>query len=412
MKEWVSLSLFNDLVMKLISRVLFLVTFSFLLVTTMAQENIKPCECIPCGGQIQCQRGSTSWCECRNDKCFGGCLPPDRNPRRLAASVVTIITDEEVDLPPESLQQDPQRFAPILGKLLEGKVADGTYRIEYEDRKIGFVFAPAALAQLIEVEKELKVGLPSASPTPAPSPSPSSSPSQPQLEQESQTSISEVIKKSGWLGRIEFVILMVGFIYSILIAFERYTTLSNSRRESREFASRLANAIKKGLPEAINLSEKYRHSHLGLVVSSGLQVFSGYDELSEISAEEFDFARHAMQRTIGIKTTQLKRRLSSLAAISTTAPQIGVLGLLIGLMNAFHSTSITRSVYHSDVINQVLVGLSMLALGIATGILARWFSNYLNNKVKVFILEMNNAVSEIEEVFPSISIQVAKTNIA
>lgn len=385
-------------------------TLFLLVVTTMAQENIKPCECIPCGGQVQCTRGSTSWCECRSDKCFGGCLPPDRNPRRLAAAVVTIITDEEVELPPESLQEDPQRIAGILGKLLEGKIAEGTYRIEYEDRKIGFVFTPAALTQLIEVETQLKAVLPSASPTPSPTPSPS--PSQSQREQESQTGLSEIMTRGGWLGSLEFVILMTLLIYSIIIAYERFTTFSNSHRESQEFASRIANAFRQGLPEAIKLSRNYSHSHLGQVVNSGLEGFSAYDELSEIAVEEFDFARHAIQRTIALKTVQLKRGLSSLAAISTIGPQIGLLGLTIGLMNAFHSATTTGSVYTSDVINQILVGLSLLGLGIGTGIFARWFKNYVNSKVKGFILEMTNGASELEQVFPSISTQVAKSNIA
>jgi biopolymer transport protein ExbB/TolQ len=402
------------MIMKLVSRGLFLVTLSLLVATTVAQENIKPCECIPCGGQVQCTRGSTSWCECRSDKCFGGCLPPDRNPRRLAAAVVTIITDEEVDLPPESLQEDPQRFAGILGKLLEGKIAEGTYSIEYEDRKIGFVFTPAALTQLIEVETELKAVLPSASPTPSPTPtpSPSETSSQSQQEPESQTGFSEIMTRGGWLGSIEFVILMILLIYSIIIAYERFTTFSNSRRESQEFASRIANAFRQGLPEAIKLSRNYSHSHLGLVVNSGLEGFSAYDELSEIAVEEFDFARHAIQRTIAIKTVQLKRGLSSLAAISTIAPQIGLLGLTIGLMNAFHSATTTGSIYSFDVINQILVGLSLLGLGIGTGIFARWFKNYVNSKVKSFILEMTNGASELEQVFPSISTQVAKSNIA
>lgn len=392
----------------MVSKALVLAIFSFLFITVVkGQENIKPCECIPCGGQIQCQLGSTSWCECRSYKCYGGCLPPDRNPRRVAASVVAIITDAEVEIPPESLQQDPQRFAELLQKLLDGKTAEGTYRIEYEDREINFVLSGAAITQIIEVQKELNTGLPS----PSPSPSHSPSPSRPRPERVSRPGIWELIKGSGWASSIAFGILGVMSLYLILIALERFVTYTNLNTESQKFASRIGKAFQASFHDAFKLSEQSPRSPVGIVVYSGLQELAAYDRLSDIPAEEFELSRHAMQRAIALETERLKRGLSSLAAISAAAPRIGLAASIFGLIYALRRASTAVSIDNPDAINVFLIGLAFLAFGIATGLCAKWLNIYFTNRVNDFVVEMNDTTSKLEHAFPTMSETVAKSNV-
>jgi len=75
---------------------------------------------------------------------------------------------------------------------------------------------------------------------------------------------------------------------------ERYLTYSAAKKQSREFAPRVAQALKNDrIEEAINISDKHRKSHLAMVVSSGLQEFRAHEQSSDISGDEIEASKRA-----------------------------------------------------------------------------------------------------------------------
>lgn len=372
---------------------LWLIVILLLSSVVMGQEKIRPCECIPCGGQIECQPGSTSWCECRNGKCFGGCLLPDRNPRRLAASVLTVVTSPENDIPPDSLQQNSKEFAGILSVILKSKVENGTHRIKFEDRKIGFVFTQDALSQLSQVLRELESGQPSPSQTPSPLPA--------QPVPESQISIRALLRRLSWFGILDLIILSLMAIRFLVIVIERYITYTLAKKQSREFAPRVAEAIKNDqISEAIKICQSYRQSHLAMVVRSGLQEFSA-DESSDIEmfTDKLKASKRAMLRAVAIKDAEFKRGLSALTTVGWSASQLGLLGLIFGIIQSAQSVVVTKSIYSADGASGILEGLWLLFIGTALRIGAHWWRDYFASKVSGFTVEMENTVSELEDYF-------------
>ena len=103
--------------------------------------------------------------------------------------------------------------------------------------------------------------------------------------------------------------LILRLFNSIMV--ERYLTYSAAKKQSREFAPRVAQALKNDrIEEAINISDKHRKSHLAMVVSSGLQEFRAHGQSSDISGDEIEASKRALQRAIAIKTAEFKRGLS------------------------------------------------------------------------------------------------------
>src|SRR4026207_669919 len=148
--------------------------------------------------------------------------------------------------------------------------------------------------------------------------------------------LTEMVKNMGGVAIAVVIVLLIMSVYSIAIMVERYLTYSAAKKQSREFGPRGAPASKKGrIEEAINISDKHRKSHLAMVVSSGLQEFRAHEGSSDISGDEIEASKRALQRAIAIKTAEFKRGLSGLATIGSTAPFVGLFGTVFGIINAF-----------------------------------------------------------------------------
>ena len=86
--------------------------------------------------------------------------------------------------------------------------------------------------------------------------------------------MSEMIKNLGPVAIGVIAVLLIMSMYSIAVMVERFLTYRAAKTQSREFAPRVAQALKNDrIEEAINISDKHKKSHLAMVVNAGLQEF-------------------------------------------------------------------------------------------------------------------------------------------
>jgi biopolymer transport protein ExbB/biopolymer transport protein TolQ len=117
--------------------------------------------------------------------------------------------------------------------------------------------------------------------------------------------LTEMVKNMGGVAIAVVIVLLIMSVYSIAIMVERYLTYSAAKKQSREFAPRVAQALKNDrIEEAINISDKHRKSHLAMVVSSGLQEFRAHEQSSDISGAEIEASKRAQKRAITINTAE------------------------------------------------------------------------------------------------------------
>jgi len=172
------------------------------------------------------------------------------------------------------------------------------------------------------------------------------------------------------------------------------------KKQSREFAPRVAQALKNNrIEEAINISDKHRKSHLAMVVNSGLQEFRAHEQSSEISGDEIEASKRALQRAIAIKTAEFRRGLSGLATIGSTAPFVGLFGTVFGIINAFRGMKNAESAGIAAVAGGISEALFTTALGLVVAVPAVWLFNYFTGKVDGFVVEMDNSASELVDYF-------------
>ena len=213
-------------------------------------------------------------------------------------------------------------------------------------------------------------------------------------------SITEMLKNLGGVAMGVVIILLIMSVYSIAIMVERFLTYRAAKQQSREFAPRVAHALKNDrIEEAINISDKHRRSHLAMVVSSGLQEFRAHEQSTDISGDEIEASKRALQRAIAIKTAEFRRGLSGLATIGSTAPFVGLFGTVFGIINAFRGMKNAESAGISAVAGGISEALFTTALGLAVAVPAVWLFNYFTGKVDGFIVEMDNSASELIDYF-------------
>src|SRR5919107_128274 len=135
------------------------------------------------------------------------------------------------------------------------------------------------------------------------------------------------------------------------------------------------------IEEAINISDKHKKSHLAMVVNAGLQEFRAHEQSSDISGDEMEASKRALQRAIAIKSAEFRRGLSGLATIGSTAPFVGLFGTVFGIINAFTGMKSAESAGIGAVAGGIAEALLTTALGLAVAVPPLWPFNYFPGKV-------------------------------
>ena len=216
--------------------------------------------------------------------------------------------------------------------------------------------------------------------------------------------LMEMWNAMGWVAKAIGVILIIMSMISFGVAIERIYTFTQARKQSKLYAPQVAKHLKEGRLKdaiAISSSKNYRYSHLAKVVLAGLQEYQFQQESgSNLSREDLvDTVRRAIQRASALTSNDLKKGVASLATIGATAPFVGLLGTVVGIITAFQGIAATGSGGLGAVSAGISEALVETALGLVVAIPAVWFYNYLTGRIEYFNVEMDNSSSELVDYF-------------
>jgi len=208
----------------------------------------------------------------------------------------------------------------------------------------------------------------------------------------------------GWVAQGIAVILVIMSMISFGVAIERIYTFAQARKQSKLYAPQVAKHLKDGRLKdaiAISSSKNYRYSHLAKVVLAGMQEYQFQQESGGTLTREdlVDTVRRAIQRASALTANDLKKGVASLATIGATAPFVGLLGTVVGIINAFHGIATAGSSGLAAVSQGISEALVETALGLVVAIPAVWFYNYLSGRIEYFNVEMDNSSSELLDYF-------------
>ena len=135
-------------------------------------------------------------------------------------------------------------------------------------------------------------------------------------------------QQMGFVAKAVAYILFFMSFWSVGVFVERWYTFSQAQKQSKLYAPQVAKHLKEGrLKDAIALSQSknFRYSHLAKVVLAGLQEYQFQSESGQQLTRDdlLDTVRRAIQRATALTGNDLKKGVSSLATIGSTAPFVG-----------------------------------------------------------------------------------------
>lgn len=217
-----------------------------------------------------------------------------------------------------------------------------------------------------------------------------------------QFGLLEMFQAMGPVAKAVSFILIALSIVSLYMLIERSLAFGKAKSKSKEIAPKLADMLKNGqIKEALALASKkeYKGSHLARVTAAGITEFTEGRAAGITFEEQLQTAERGCDRAASVFNQELKKGLSILATIATSAPFIGLFGTISGIINAFKGMALTGSGGIGAVAGGIAEALVTTAFGIGVAIIALWCYNYLNTKVEVFDAEMANTTSQVIDFF-------------
>lgn len=203
----------------------------------------------------------------------------------------------------------------------------------------------------------------------------------------------------GLLAKGIFFLLFVMSIWSFYVFFDRLLVFRAARKQSRSFAFAVTRHLSEdNLQAAIDESSKYKSSHLAKVVKAGLLEFQHDVESGAAEVTGHDViaaANRAIERATLMTTEDLRKGLSVLATIGSTAVFVGLFGTVVGVINAFTGIAEAGGGGLGAVSAGIAEALIETAVGLVVAIPAVWMFNFFTNRIERFQIEMSNSANEL-----------------
>lgn len=192
------------------------------------------------------------------------------------------------------------------------------------------------------------------------------------------------------------VLLAMG-LGSLTVFVERLLTLWRSRAASRQFAGKVAEQMQSGNFDAVLAeADNFQRGHLARVIRTGLQTYRHAEKTADVSGlSPLEQTQRHMERYMEQISADLRRGLSVLASVGSTAPFIGLLGTVLGIITAFQGIAATGSGGLSSVSAGISEALIETALGLTVAIPAVLAFNYLSAKLSSEEMHLKNAAGEL-----------------
>ena len=207
----------------------------------------------------------------------------------------------------------------------------------------------------------------------------------------------ELLLQASLPVQIILAILVIASITSWVLIFEKYFTLSRSTDISHDLEDRFWEGEK-----IDNLYLSLKEKDLADLETSELILVSTYDSLKagKNTTGDVDSTERLIRVIVNREEERLSKNLSLLATISSSAPYIGLLGTVIGIINAFQGLSTTSQLTLSSVAPGISEALVATAVGLLAAIPALIAYNQFSKKLDNLI---NGSLAFAEQLIIQIS---------
>jgi len=182
-------------------------------------------------------------------------------------------------------------------------------------------------------------------------------------------------------------VLLLMSVVSVAITVERYIVMKRAERETDSFFPSVLEMARsgKGRAEVLAFCETAPHS-VSDIVSRMIN-----------ESDDRESMLRAAQRMIQIKVKELESHVATLGTVANTAPFVGLLGTVIGIIKAFQSIAAAQGGGPEVVAAGISEALITTAFGLFVAIPAVVLYNHLGQEISRIATEMDVCTSELAD---------------
>lgn len=193
------------------------------------------------------------------------------------------------------------------------------------------------------------------------------------------------------------VILTIQGVWGVTITIDRLLMLFMSKRRSKKFAAEVSGPMEQGdAMGALKVAEEAKkRSHLARFIYEGIKVFEDNLALGMGRDRAAMFTQRNLERTGENLSADLNKGLSVLATSGSTAPFIGLLGTVFGILGAFKVIGQEGGGGLSTIGPLIGEALYVTGYGLMVAIPSVMLFNWLSGLIQKYEAGLANASSEL-----------------
>ncbi len=205
---------------------------------------------------------------------------------------------------------------------------------------------------------------------------------------ENKLNIVKIMLDSTGVVWLVLLLLLFASFSSLYIIGMKYITLKKAKREDELFLNFFWE--NKALEDSYEKSKLYQFSPVAQVFKEGYEELERIKESGTPKAEDLDYLKRAIRKTITNQTNKLESLIPYLAIIGSTSPFVGLFGTVWGIMSSFLNIANQKSASLLTVAPGIAEALIATAIGLFAAIPAVIFYNLYSNRVGTHISNMEN----------------------
>ena len=198
------------------------------------------------------------------------------------------------------------------------------------------------------------------------------------------------------LVRAVVIVLTIQALSGIYVVIDRLLLLLTSGVRSRKFAIEVGEKLERGkYDDALSVARAHGRSHLAQFVAIGLSTLLERTRGGHSAHKAAELTQRALERKGENLSELLNRGLSILASTGSTAPFIGLLGTVLGILNAFRAIGEEASGGMGTIGPMIAEALIVTGYGLLVAIPSVLAFNWLSSRVAKYEAGLANAGSEL-----------------
>jgi biopolymer transport protein ExbB/TolQ len=211
-----------------------------------------------------------------------------------------------------------------------------------------------------------------------------------------QISLIELWHNMGLPVRCVVLLLTAQAVACIAVVLDRLVLLTRAGSQARTFAVSIRSAMETGAYKSVlEAAAQNTNSPFPSYLELGLRTFLTRQRAGDSAGRAAELARRALERKGDAISRDLNRGMNILASTGSTAPFVGLLGTVLGIINAFKLIALTGSGGLGSIGSAISEALTVTGYGLIVAIPSVLLFNYLSSRIAKFEAGLLNAGGEL-----------------